>query len=128
MKPSMRELRALVGRELVRRNEQEEAATAIVKIAGAQIVVVSMGAAGALLVTAKGCERISSPAVPVKSRVGAGDSMVAGIVLGLARDMPLRDAVGFGIACGAAAVMMPGTQLCRREDAERLFVQITRTS
>ena len=94
----------------------------------AQIVVVSMGAAGALLVTAKGSERIPSPAVPVKSKVGAGDSMVAGIVLGLARDMSVRDAICFGIACGAAAVMMPGTQLCRREDAERLFAQMTRTS
>ena len=128
VKPSMRELRALVGRELVNEKEQEEAAMEIVKNGHAQIVVVSMGAAGALLVTAKGCERIPSPAVPVKSRVGAGDSMVAGIVLGLARDMPVRDVVGFGIASGAAAVMMPGTQLCRHEDAERLFAQMTRGS
>ena len=126
VKPSMRELRALVERELVHEKEQEEAATEIVKNRQAQIVVVSMGAAGALLVTAKDCERIPSLAVPVKSKVGAGDSMVAGIVLGLARDMPVRDAVCFGIACGAAAVMMPGTQLCRREDAEQLFAQITR--
>ena len=125
-KPSMRELRVLVGRELVHENEQEEAAMEIVKSAQAQIVVVSMGAAGALLITAAGCKRIPSMAVPVKSKVGAGDSMVAGIVLGLARDMPLRDAVGFGIACGAAAVMMPGTELCRRKDAERLFAQVTR--
>ena len=90
VKPSMRELRGLVGRELVQEKEQEEAAMEIVKNAQAQIVVVSMGAAGALLVTAKGCKRIASPAVPVKSKVGAGDSMVAGIVLGLARDMPIQ--------------------------------------
>ena len=63
--------------------------------------------------------------VPVKSKVGAGDSMVGGIVLSLARQMSMRDAVRFGIACGTAAVMMPGTQLCRREDAERLFAQMT---
>ena len=123
-KPSMRELRGLVGRELIHEKEQEEAATEIVKTEQAQIVVVSLGAAGALLVTAKGCERIPSPAVPVKSKVGAGDSMVAGIVLGLARDMPVRDAVCLGIACGTATVMLPGTQLCRRQDAERLFEQI----
>lgn len=128
VKPSMRELRSLVGRELVREKEQEEAATKIVENGRSQIVVVSMGAAGALLVTAKGCTRIPAPAVPVKSKVGAGDSMVAGIVLGLAREMPVREAVRFGIACGSAAVMMPGTQLCRREDAERLFMQMTRTS
>jgi 6-phosphofructokinase 2 len=126
VKPSMRELRVLVGRELVHENEQEEAAREIVKNGQAQIVVVSMGAAGALLVTVAGCKRITSPVVPVKSKVGAGDSMVAGVVLGLARDMPVGDAVSFGIACGAAAVVMPGTQLCRREDAERLFAQMTR--
>ena len=89
VKPSLRELRALAQRELVQQKEQEEAAMEIVKNAQVQIVIVSMGAAGALLVTAAGCKRIPSPAVPVKSKVGAGDSMVAGIVLGLARDMPV---------------------------------------
>ena len=122
----MRELRAVVGRELVHEKEQEEAAMQIVENGQAQIVVVSMGAAGALLVTAKWCRRIPAPAVPVKTKVGAGDSMVAGIVLGLARDMSVHDAVCFGIACGTAAVMMPGTQLCQRDDAERLFAQIKR--
>jgi 6-phosphofructokinase 2 len=124
-KPSMRELSGVVGRKLIHEKEQEGAAMQIAKTARAQIVVVSLGAAGALLVTTKGCERIPAPVVPVKSKVGAGDSMVAGIVLGLARDMPVRDAVCLGIACGSATVMMPGTQLCQRKDAERLFMQIT---
>jgi 6-phosphofructokinase 2 len=96
-----------------------------VKNGQAEIVVVSIGAAGVLLATGNRCQRIRSPSVPVKSKVGAGDSMVAGIVLALARDMSIDDAIRFGTACGAAAVMMPGTQLCRREDAERLFAQIT---
>lgn len=96
----------------------------IVKTGQAQIVVVSLGAAGALLVTAEGCERIPAPAVPVKSEVGAGDSMVGGIVFGLARDMSVRDAICLGIACGTATVMMAGTQLCQRQDAESFFAQI----
>jgi 6-phosphofructokinase 2 len=126
VKPSMRELRALAGCELVQEKEQEQAAMEIVKSGQAQIVVTSMGAAGALLVTAARCERIPSPAVPVKSRVGAGDSMVGGIVLGLAREMSVRDAVCLGIACGAATVTMPGTHLCQRNDVDRLFPQIPR--
>jgi len=65
VKPSMRELRGLVGRDLVREKEQEEAVLEIVKETRAQIVVVSMGAAGALLVTEKGCERIATPTVPI---------------------------------------------------------------
>jgi 6-phosphofructokinase 2 len=124
-KPSVRELSGVVGRELVGDEGPEEAAMDIVKAGQAQIVVVSLGAAGALLVTANGPERIPAPVVPVKSKVGAGDSMVAGIVLGLAREMAIRDAVCLGIACGSATVMMPGTQLCQRKDVERLFIQIT---
>jgi 6-phosphofructokinase 2 len=125
VKPSMRELREFVGHELSRESEQEEAAMQIVKRNQAEIVVVSMGAAGALLVARGRCERIRAPSVPVKSKVGAGDSMVAGIVFALARGMPIVQAVRFGIACGTAAVMTPGTQLCQREDAERLFARIT---
>jgi 6-phosphofructokinase 2 len=124
IKPSMRELRGLVGRELSSESEQDEAAMQIVKNEQAEIVVVSIGAAGVVLATAERCERIPSPSVPVRSKVGAGDSMLAGIALSLARDMPIRDAIRFGVACGAAAVMMPGTQLCRREDAERLFATV----
>ena len=47
--------------------------------------------------------------------------MLAGIVLALVRDWPLAEAVRFGVATGAAAVMQPGTELCHREDVERLF-------
>jgi 6-phosphofructokinase 2 len=124
IKPSLRELRIFAGSDLEGEAEQEKAASAIVASGGAEVVVVSLGAAGALVASPAGCERLRSPTVPVGSKVGAGDSMVAGIVLGLARDYSLRDAVRFGIAAGAAAVMMPGTGLCRRDDAERLLQQI----
>ena len=68
-------------------------------------------------------ERVIAPAVPVASSVGAGDAMVAGIVLSLVRGRSLSQAVRFGVAACAAAVMNPGTELCRREDAERLYDQ-----
>ena len=50
--------------------------------------------------------------------------MVAGIVLSLANGRSPGDAVRFGVAAGASAVMTPGTELCRREDTERLYQQI----
>ena len=124
VKPSLRELRTVAGGDLADEAEQEAAAKRIVASGGAEVVVVSLGAAGVLFVTQAGCERLRSPTVPVRSKVGAGDSMVAGITLGLARDYSLRDAVRFGIAAGAAAVMTRGTELCRGEDAERLFKKI----
>ncbi|HVS31182.1 MAG TPA: PfkB family carbohydrate kinase [Thermoanaerobaculia bacterium] len=87
-------------------------------------VVISMGAGGAIVATERGSRRIVAPTVPVVSRVGAGDSMVGGMVLALDGGATIEEAALFGIAAGAAAVMTPGTQLCRREDAERLHDEI----
>ena len=76
---------------------------------------------GALLVSEAVTRRIAAPAVPIRSRVGAGDSMVAGLVLALAQGRSLEEAATYGVAAGSAAVMTPGSELCRREDTERIF-------
>ena len=93
----------------------------MVKIGRCEVLVISLGAAGALMVSENVARHILPPTVPIVSKVGAGDSMVAGIVLSLARGKPLMEAVLFGVAAGTAAVMTPGTELCRREDTERLY-------
>ncbi len=125
IKPSLRELQIIAGRDLDHESDQEEAAMGFVTSGRCEVVVVSLGASGVFFASRAGCERMRSPKVPVRSKVGAGDSMVAGITLALSRDYSLRDAVIFGVASGAAAVMSPGTELCRREDAERLYNQLT---
>ena len=51
--------------------------------------------------------------------------MVAGLVLGLSRGLSLEEAARLGVATGAAAVMTPGSELCRREDAEALFAKLS---
>lgn len=124
LKPNLRELAEIVGADLADEREQEAAAQSIIDRAQAEVVVLSLGGAGALLVSREGIRRLRSPTVAIRSRVGAGDSMVAGIVVGLARGWPLEEAVRFGVAAGAAAVMTPGTELCRREDAERLYARM----
>jgi len=86
--------------------------------------VVSLGAAGALLVWENGSSRVRAPTVSIQSKVGAGDSMVGGIVTGLVRGYSIEAAVRLGVAAGAAAVMTPGTTLCRNEDTEPLFRRI----
>lgn len=121
VKPNMREFRRLACREIDCDEEQEAAAREIVERGGAEVLVVSQGAAGVLVATGHGCVRFRSPVVPVRSRVGAGDSMVAGMVSSLALGNALEEAVRFGVAAGAAAVMTPGTELCRGEDAVRLY-------
>ena len=124
LKPNLRELQQLAGRTLETDPERIEAARGFIKQGWCEGIVLSMGAAGALLVTAEETLHVRSPTVPIESRVGAGDSMVGGLVLALSRGWPLPDAVRFGVAAGAAAVMTPGTELCRRTDTERLYEQL----
>ena len=121
LKPSLRELENLVGREIRGGAEQAQAAREVIAKGGAEIVVLSLGADGALLVTAQETRRFPAIRVPARSTIGAGDSMLAGIVLGLARGLALPQAVRFGIATGAAALLGSGTALCRRSDVEQLY-------
>ena len=62
-----------------------------------------------------------NPAVPARSTIGAGYSMLAGIILDLSRGLPLHEDARFGIAAGAAALLGSGTKLCRRADVEPLY-------
>ena len=124
LKPSLRELEDLVGRQIRSEGEQEGAAREVIGQGRSEIVILSLGEAGALLATADYCERFPAIAVSEKSTVGAGDSMLAGIVLGLTRGVKLPDAVRFGIAAGAAALLGFGTALCRQTDVDRLYEQM----
>lgn len=121
IKPNVREFRELVGKEIKEESQIKAEAQKMVKRGRCEVLVISLGAAGALMVSEELAEHILPPTVPIISKVGAGDSMVAGIALSLARGNPLMESILFGVAAGTAAVMTPGTELCRREDAERLF-------
>ncbi|WP_230532292.1 1-phosphofructokinase family hexose kinase [Microvirga roseola] len=121
LKPSIRELREWTGSELRSEAQQIEAVRQLIGRGICEIIVISLGAEGALLVTEEMHERLAPIEVPVRSAVGAGDSMVAAITYGLARGLDLRNAIRLGMAAGAATVMTPGTELCRREDVERLY-------
>ena len=105
IKPNLREISALAEEDITDETQQEKIARQIIDSGQSKVMVVSLGAAGALLVW----------------QIGAGDSTVAGIVLSLSQGRSLLDSVKFGLASGAAAVMTPGTELCRGEDARRLF-------
>ncbi|MCF8708967.1 1-phosphofructokinase family hexose kinase [Rhizorhapis sp. SPR117] len=122
LKPNLRELEALTGLHIHGEAGEVKAARLLITQGLAEVIVLSLGARGALLVTGDSEERFAAIDVPIQSAVGAGDSMVAAMVLGLTRDLPLREAVRFGLAAGAAALITPGTELARREDVERLYV------
>lgn len=121
IKPSLNELASLIGRMPENEREQEGALRELIAAGAAEVIVLSLGAAGALYAAGDRLERIAAPSVPMVSAVGAGDSMLGAVVLALAQGRELGDAVRYGVAAGAATVMRPGTQLCLREDVERLF-------
>ncbi len=125
IKPNLAELAWLEGETWIEDEEHlRDAAQRIINDHGCEAVVVSLGAGGALAVTREASLRIPAPPVPPQSKVGAGDSMVAGIVWGLTQSWTVLEAASMGVAAGAAAVMTPGTELCHRSDTERLYAQM----
>lgn len=124
LKPSVRELRECVDRALATEAEQVAAAREIVERGVARYLLVSVGARGALLVSAGRAQRFAAvPVPPGGSGVGAGDAMVAGVAVGMIRGWPLDRAVRLGVAAGSATLLTPGTAPCTRADTERLFGQ-----
>ena len=124
IKPNLQELAELTGQALVDEVQEEQRARELVAEGKGEVILVSLGGAGVLAVSAEGTDRVRAPLVPIISKVGAGDSTVAGVVLALARGDSLYEALRFGVAAGSAAVMTGGSELCRREDTERLYRQI----
>ncbi len=120
MKPNLGELAALCGVETISFIELESYAKKFVSEQRCEILVVSLGAQGALMVTQNVTEYIAAPVVYQKSTIGAGDSMVAGMVFALAHGKSLSEMVKYGVACGTAATMTQGTQLCKKDDVEQL--------
>ena len=125
LKPNLGELASLVGEKEIELENVDIIARKIIYNGGAEVIVVSMGAGGAKLITKDESYHILAPPVKRKSTVGAGDSMVAGIVLGLERNKSVPEAVRYGVACGTAAIMNPGTELCKLEDVERMYALIS---
>jgi 6-phosphofructokinase 2 len=124
VKPNLRELK-----ELARLTEEDEetllaAAQQLVTSGQAEVVALTLGDFGALLVSREGAWRAHAPEVPVLSAVGAGDSFLGALISGLVADRSMADALREAVAAGAATVLSAGTALCKREDVERLRPQV----
>ena len=124
IKASLRELGQLCGTAVAGDAALEQAARAVIVEGRCEILVVSLGADGALLATRDMCRRLPAAPVAAIGSIGAGDSMLAGMLVALARGWELAEAVRFGVAAGSAALLRPGTELCRREDTERLYREL----
>jgi 6-phosphofructokinase 2 len=125
VKPSLGEFEAFVGEKLDH-DRVGPIAQEYVRRGVAEYIAVTLGADGAILVSAERIIRLPAIQVPVNSATGAGDSFVAGIVWSLAEGHDIEEAFQYGQASGAAAVMTAGTELCRRDDVLRLVAAARR--
>jgi 6-phosphofructokinase 2 len=124
IKPSLGELEQLIGRKLPNPVDQEDAVRGLIQSKAAEMVALTLGRDGAVLATRDGLHRLPGLKVTPKSAVGAGDSFLAAMTLGLAQSRRPEDAFAFAVAAGTATVLTSGTELCRREDVERLYKEV----
>ena len=119
IKPNIHELSELAGRELNGLDDVVSAARSINQ-QGVEIVLVSMGAKGILLVSDGEQYLAVPPNVNVESTIGAGDSSVAGFIFGLVQGKDLKQCLIYAVAAGTATTLRQGTALCQKDDFERI--------
>ena len=120
MKPNVEELGELVGRTLDGPAAVRAAGESLLD-RGAERVVVSMGGDGALFLERGQALLAHPPRVEVRSTVGAGDAMVAGIVYGMLHGQPLADLARTATASGAYAVTRIGAGIEDRDEHRKLI-------
>jgi 6-phosphofructokinase 2 len=124
IKPNLREMRELAGCEPANANEWEAAAKVLVHSGKVAVVALTMGHLGAALVARDQVLRAQPLPVTPVSAVGAGDSFLGALVWRLASAAGFEESFRQAVAAGAAALLNPGTELCRLDDVERLAAQV----
>jgi 6-phosphofructokinase 2 len=121
VKPNQRELAQWAGKEFLSSTEQEAFALDMVTSGKATYVVVSLGARGAFMASKEGVVYQSTPSITVKSTIGAGDSMVAGLIYGIKNDLSVSDILKWGVACGVSTTMSEGTNLASKSNIDNVL-------
>jgi 6-phosphofructokinase 2 len=123
-KPSLRELRDLTGQDLPDQHSQVAAAQQLIQSGQAEVVALSLGADGAMVISSSQLWLARGVQVNVQTTVGAGDSFLGGMVWSLGRDEDLVKAFQFAMAAGAAALLAPGTSLSQAADVHHLLPRV----
>lgn len=125
VKPNLVELEEISGALLPDTARRLAACRSLIARGASELVALSMGEEGALLVCAEGAWRATPPSLNPISTVGCGDSFVGGLVYALAAGRDHADALVWAVSAGTAASLAQGTQLCRPADVRRLRREIS---
>ncbi len=121
LKPNLNELALLAGIKNLNILDVEKVAKDLIDKKNCEIMVVSLGNEGAMLITKNQTYKVKPPQVTVKTTVGAGDSMLAGIIYSLNSGQNLQQSLKYGVACGTAATLNFGSKLCNIIDVEKIY-------
>lgn len=91
---------------------------------GVEMIMLSLGKEGAVFITADQKFKLEALKLDVKSTVGAGDAMVAGLAYGLENKLELEEMLKIAAACSSATLIKNGTEMGSREDVEKLKTMI----
>ncbi len=126
IKPNVHELSRLYGKDIEEGNLIEilKAARFVHENYRIKEVLVSLGGEGAILYTKDVVLKAKVPKLPVVSAVGAGDSFLAAYVLKRYEGEDYETSLRWAAAAGSAAVLTPGTELCKFDDVIALLERI----
>ena len=124
IKPNLREFQELAGTTSSDEATLVEAGRRLFDRYRIEVIALSMGPDGALLVTRDMAMRANGLPVEAVSVSGAGDSFLGAMLWSLVKGDSLEIALRYGVAGGSAALLNPGTELCRPEDVHRLASEV----
>jgi len=124
IKPNRKELENLIGREITSDLDVVAASKEVLEY-GVGMVAVSLGRAGAILTNKEAVLKGTGPLIEGKETIGAGDSMVAGMIIAMLNGDGMEEILRMGLACGTSAVMISGPELCEPETVNQFLPQIT---
>ncbi len=125
IKPNKFEMERLLNKELSSIDSYKKACVEIEKKYNVREILLTLGSEGALCYIDSEFYSISIPEVKVKSAVGAGDSFLAGFILGKESDFSIEESLTLAAAASTATVTTPGTELCKIEKVLELKEKIT---
>lgn len=123
IKPNIDEIRMLTGSQCDDLNEIIEAAEQIHNN-GVEVVAVSLGGDGAIVVSDEGVYRAIVPKIDAVNTVGCGDSMIAGFALGFSEGLSIAETLKKASAISAAAALREETGFFVMEDMENIFPRV----
>lgn len=123
IKPNIDEIRMLTGKHCDHLEDIIRAAKEIHE-RGVEIVAVSLGGDGAVVVCGDGVFQAKVPKIEAVNTVGCGDSMIAGFALGISEGLPMEEILRKASAISAAAAMREETGFFVKEDMEEILPKV----